>query len=76
MATKRQQTMAKVARERMVKERRALKLEKKQAAREAKAAGLTSPTTVEDAGEADVVEAADEVEAADAAEAAEADPAR
>jgi hypothetical protein len=36
--SKRQQTMAKITRERMVKERRALKLEKKQAAREAKAA--------------------------------------
>ncbi len=38
MTTKRQQTMAKMTRERAVKERRALKQEKKQAARDAKAA--------------------------------------
>ena len=59
MSTKRQQTMAKVARERMVKERRALKLEKKQAAREAKAAGLTTPTAADGADEADSVEGAE-----------------
>ncbi|MDQ3822606.1 MAG: hypothetical protein M3321_05140 [Actinomycetota bacterium] len=58
MATKRQQTMAKVARERLVKERRALKLEKKQAARDAKAAGeTTSPDTVDENGEVDAPEA-------------------
>jgi hypothetical protein len=42
MSTKRQQTMAKMARERTVRERRAKKLEKKQAARaekKARAAG-------------------------------------
>jgi hypothetical protein len=47
MASKRQQTMSKVAREREVKERRARKLEKKHAAaaeRKAKAEGATSPT--------------------------------
>jgi hypothetical protein len=47
MTTKRQQTMAKVQREREVKERRARKLEKKHAAaaeRKAKAAEGTIPT--------------------------------
>jgi cell division protein FtsB len=47
MTSKRQQTMAKVAREREVKERRARKLEKKHAAaaeRRAKAEGATSST--------------------------------
>jgi cell division protein FtsB len=47
MSTKRQQTMAKLARERSVKERRARKLEKKQAAaaeRKARAAGVALPT--------------------------------
>ena len=39
MKSKRQTTMAKHARERLVQERRALKREKKQAAREARAAG-------------------------------------
>ena len=38
MRTKNQQTRAKMTREQMVKERRALKQEKKQAARSAKAA--------------------------------------
>ena len=53
MSSKRQQTMAKLLRERMVKERRALKLEKKRAAREAKAAdGI--PSTVADSGDADI----------------------
>ena len=42
MRSKRQQTMAKITRERAVKEKRALKLEKKQAARDAKA-GESSP---------------------------------
>ena len=45
--TKKRQTMAKVARERELKERRALKQEKKQAAaaaRIAEASGETSPT--------------------------------
>jgi hypothetical protein len=52
MASKHQQTMSKIAREREVKERRARKLEKKHAAaaeRKAKAEGATSlepsPTT-------------------------------
>lgn len=43
MSNKRQQTMAKMARERTVRERRALKLEKRQAAaaeKKARAAGL------------------------------------
>ncbi len=50
MSTKRQQTMAKIERERTVRERRALKLERKQAAAaERKAAkeaagGVPSPT--------------------------------
>ena len=47
MSSKRQTTFAKMARERAVKERRALKQEKKQAAaaaRIAEAAGETSPT--------------------------------
>lgn len=46
MSGKRQQTMAKMARERTVKERRARKLEKKQAAaaeRKARAAGIDAP---------------------------------
>jgi hypothetical protein len=60
--------MAKRTRERMVKERRALKLEKKQLAREAKAAGLASPAT-----EADAAEAEDGGEADADAVAAEAD---
>jgi hypothetical protein len=53
MSTKRQQTMAKIERERTVRERRALKLERKQAAaaerKAAKEAGLAPPTTI-DAG--------------------------
>jgi hypothetical protein len=53
MATKRQQTMAKIARERAVKEKRALKAEKKQAAREAKAAGITLDTEHVDGEEPD-----------------------
>jgi hypothetical protein len=58
VSSKRQQTMAKLARERLVKERRALKLEKKQAAREAKAAdAISGPTTVFDVRDADVAEA-------------------
>ena len=67
--------MAKVARERLVKERRALKLEKKQAAREAKAAGELTPSAIaEDGAEAEVAEA--EVAEAEVAEAdvAEAEP--
>jgi hypothetical protein len=43
MKSKRQTTMAKLARERLVKERRALKLEKKQAAREARAVEENGP---------------------------------
>jgi hypothetical protein len=41
-ANKRQQTMAKIRREQAVKERRALKQEKREAARRAKAGGSTS----------------------------------
>jgi hypothetical protein len=52
MSAKRQQTMAKLARERAVKERRALKLEKKQAAaaqRKAEATeGTPSPPVADD----------------------------
>lgn len=47
MTSKRQQTMAKMTREREVKERRARRLEKKHAAaaeRKAKAQGVTPPT--------------------------------
>jgi hypothetical protein len=44
-ANKRQQTMAKIRREQAVRERRALKQEKKEAARRAKAEG-TTPTDV------------------------------
>ena len=47
-SSKRQTTFAKMQREQRVKEKRALKQEKKQAAREAKAAGLTLPADVED----------------------------
>jgi hypothetical protein len=53
MSRKRQQTIAKLARERLVKERRALKLEKKQAAREAKANGESPTNPVVDAADAD-----------------------
>ena len=42
-SSKRQTTMAKMARERKLQERREKKQEKKQAAREAKAAGDTVP---------------------------------
>jgi hypothetical protein len=42
-AKKRRSTFSKVAREREIKERRELKLEKKRAARMAKGLGLTSP---------------------------------
>jgi hypothetical protein len=46
---KRQQTMAKFAREQAVKERRALKQEKREAARNAKAEeGTTPPAPVDD----------------------------
>ena len=41
--SKKQQTMAKWTREQKVKEKRALKAAKKQAAREAKAAGIELP---------------------------------
>ena len=50
MTNKRQQTMAKVAREREVRERRARRLEKKHAAaaeRKAKAEGAMLPTSEE-----------------------------
>ncbi len=48
MSSKRQTTMAKLARERKVQERRQLKREKKQAEREAKAAGITPSTETAD----------------------------
>jgi hypothetical protein len=50
MTNKRQQTMAKVTREREVRERRARRLEKKHAAaaeRKARAEGATPPTSEE-----------------------------
>ena len=46
-SSKRQTTFAKMQREQRVKEKRALKQEKKQAAREAKAAGIALPTDLE-----------------------------
>ena len=49
--------MAKLTRERLVKERRALKLEKKRAAREAKANGLPPPSPDSDVRDADAAEA-------------------
>jgi hypothetical protein len=50
MSSKRQTTMAKLTRERKVKEKRELKLEKKAAAAAAKAAGMQPPedTTIEE----------------------------
>ncbi len=51
MASKRQQTMSKMTREREVRERRARKLEKKHAAaaeRKAKATGVALPLTGEE----------------------------
>jgi hypothetical protein len=47
MASKRQTTMAKLARERLVRERRALKAEKKQAAKEAARNGDDQTATAE-----------------------------
>jgi hypothetical protein len=52
MKSKRQTTMAKLARERLVQERRALKREKKQAA----AAAAREAQTVEDAGSGEAAE--------------------
>jgi hypothetical protein len=54
MSSKRQQTMAKMLRERTVRERRALKQEKKQAAREARRAeaeGGPEPVPADDEGD-------------------------
>jgi hypothetical protein len=54
MRSKRQQTMAKLTRERTVKERRALKNEKKQAAKAARLAeadGTASPPVVDEEGQ-------------------------
>jgi hypothetical protein len=51
VSSKRQQTIAKRTREQLVKERRALKLEKKQLAREAKAAERATSPTVDDDGD-------------------------
>jgi hypothetical protein len=70
MSSKRQQTMAKMTRERTVRERRAKKLEKKQAARaekKARAAGewpLDDPEALED-GEASTEPGAPLAEPAD-----------
>jgi hypothetical protein len=49
MSAKKQQTFAKLTRERKVKEKRELKLEKKRAAREAKLAGETVSPLGDDA---------------------------
>jgi hypothetical protein len=55
-ASKRQQTMAKIRREQAVKERRALKQEKKEAARKAKAEGaVPGPAVSEDDVATDVL---------------------
>ena len=56
MASKNPQTMAKRAREQAMREKRALKAEKKQAIRDAKAAGLPSPAHAVREDEADVAE--------------------
>lgn len=48
-SSKRQTTMAKMQREQRVRERRVLKAEKKQAAKEAKAAGVTLPEATAEA---------------------------
>jgi hypothetical protein len=53
MSSKRQTTMAKLARERRVKEKRELKLEKKAAAKAARAEGLEEPSLDQDVPEAD-----------------------
>ncbi len=47
-SSKRQTTFAKMQREQRIKERRALKQEKKQAAREAKAAAAVEPVEVDE----------------------------
>jgi hypothetical protein len=53
MTTKRQQTMAKIARERAVKEKRERKLEKKRAAKAAKAEAAASSALLLDTHETD-----------------------
>ena len=53
MTTKRQQTMAKIARERAVKEKRERKLEKKRAAKAAKAEAAAGSALLLDAHEPD-----------------------
>jgi hypothetical protein len=55
-ANKRQQTMAKIRREQAVRERRALKQEKKEAARRAKAAGNAPSETPEADGAEETAE--------------------
>jgi hypothetical protein len=67
MATKKQQTFAKMQREQRVREKRQLKAEKKQAAAEAKLAALNAPegteTELEDGEESDAtVEEAESVQ--------------
>jgi hypothetical protein len=52
MRSKRQTTMAKLARERLVKERRALKQEKKRAARDVDAAETVEPVEPSDSPQA------------------------
>ena len=58
---KRQQTMAKRSRELAVKEKRDLKAQKKQATRDAKAAGLT-PGAIDETGDIDVEDGSEVVE--------------
>ena len=63
MTSKRQQTMAKMTRERAVKERRALKLEKKRAAaaeRKARAAGVPFTEAADGAADAELEAPTDE----------------
>lgn len=58
-SSKRQTTFAKIQREQRVKEKRAMKAEKKAAAREAKLAGVVDPDAVVEIGEdGEVVEQA------------------
>lgn len=63
-ANKRQQTMAKIRREQAVKERRAMKQEKKEAARRAKAEGTTLSGEPGDESDPDAFMAAPEESAA------------
>ncbi len=60
MSSKRQQTMAKLTRERLVKERRALKAEKKAAAAAAKAEAALHPDGLPTEDGEEVLEEADD----------------